>query len=163
MANTQDGLILCEHITQVLNDIITKTGKQIDKDEPAIWDGFLHQLTNDEWESMFTAFKVLIEQHKIHLTHHQQRKFDEAWITFQKDKHKRERCMDIRNKFMNTKTLAWGMIMTIREVQNQVNKKDIPNVDKPVVPQPKPHVPGKRRKINVHATFEIWEDLFDIE
>ena len=163
MANTQDGLILCEHIAQVLNDIITKTGKQIDKDEPAIWDGFLHQLTNDEWESMFTAFKVLIEQHKIHLTHHQQRKFDEAWITFQKDKHKRERCMDIRNKFMNTKTLAWGMIMTIREVQNQVNKKDIPNVDKPKEPEALPHTPGKRRKINITAKIEIWEDLFDIE
>jgi hypothetical protein len=163
MANTQDGLILCEHITQVLNDIITKTGKQIDKDEPKIWDDFLHEINNDEWESMFMAFKTMIEQHKIHLTHHQQRKFDEAYITFQKDKLKRERCMDIRNRFMNTKTLAWGMIMTIREVVNQVNKVDIPNVDKPLVPQPKPHQPGKRRKINFHATFEIWEDLFDVK
>jgi hypothetical protein len=163
MANTQDGLVLCEHITQVLNDIITKTGKQIDKDEPAIWDGFLHQLTNDEWESIFTAFKLLIEQHSIHLTHHQQRKFDEAYITFQKDKLKRDRCMDVRNRFMNTKTLAWGMIMTIREVVNQVNKTNIPNVDKPVVPESKPHQPGKRRKINITAKIEIWEDLFDIE
>lgn len=163
MANTQDGLILCEHITQVLNDIITKTGKQIDKDEPEIWQGFLHQLTNDEWESIFMAFKHLVDEHSIHLTHHQQRKFDEAYMTFQKDKLKRERCMDIRNRFMNTKTLAWGMIMTVREVVNQVYKQDIPNVDKPREPEPQPQPEGRRRKINITAKIEIWEDLFDVK
>lgn len=163
MANNQDGLILCEYITQILNNIITTTGKQIDKDEPAIWDDFLHQLTNDEWESMFMAFKSLLDKHNILLTHHQQRKFDEAYITFQKDKHKRQRCMDIRNKFMNTKAMSWGMIMTIREIVNQANKQNIPNVDAPKPPESKPHVPGLRRKINIHASIEIWEDLFDVK
>lgn len=162
MANTQDGNLLCEHITQVLNNIITTTGQQIDKDEPKIWDDFLHQLTNDEWESMFMAFKHMVDKHSILLTHHQQRKFDEAYATFQKDKNKRARCMDIRNRFMNTKTLAWGMIMTVREVVNQANKQHIPNVDqvKQAVPPPQE---GRRRKINIHATIEIWEDLFDCE
>lgn len=163
MANTQDGLILCEHITQVLNDLIKNTGRQIDRDEPKIWDDFLHQINNDEWESMFMAFKELVAKHGLFLTQHQQRKFDEAYATFQKDKNKRERCMDIRNRFMNTKTLAWGMIMTIREVVNQAKGLDIPNVDKPKPPPEKQPHPNKRRKINIHATFEIWEDLFDVK
>jgi hypothetical protein len=163
MANLQDGQLLCEHITEVLNTLITTTGKQIDKDEPQIWDGFLHQITNDEWESMFMAFKQIVEDHKIHLTHHQQRKFDEAYMTFQKDKVKRERCMDIRNRFMNTKTLAWGMIMTVREVVNASKGQDIPNVDKPKLPEPKPPQEGKKRRINITAKIEIWEDLFDVK
>lgn len=161
MANTQDGLLLCEHITDVLNTLITTKHKQIDKDEPAIWDGFLHQLTNDEWESMFMAFKDLVSKHNIFLTPHQQTKFDEAYTTFQKDKLKRERCMDIRNKFMNTKKLAWAMIMTIREVVNQVNNVDIANVDSKPTPVEQPQV--KKRVINISARIEIWEDLFDVK
>lgn len=163
MANLKDGNLLCEHITEVLNRLITDTGRQIDKDEPAIWDGFLHQITNDEWESMFMAFKKIVDDHKIHLTHHQQRKFDEAYMTFQKDKVKRERCMDIRNRFMNTKTLAWGMIMVIREVVNASKGIEVANVDRPKQPEPLPQPQGKKRRINITATIEIWEDLFDVE
>jgi hypothetical protein len=163
MASLTDGLILCEHITTVLNTLITTKGKQLDKNEKAIWDDFLHQLTNDEWESMFMAFKHLVDKHRILLTDHQQRKFDEAYMTFQKDKHKRERCMDIRNKFMNTKNLAWSMIMIIREIHNLTTNTDVPNVDKPKQPEIAPPQPGKKRKINIHATIEIWEDLFDSE
>ena len=163
MASVQDGVLLMDHITDILNDLITSTGKQIDRDEKIIWDGFLHQVLNDEWESMFMAFKELVAKNNIFLTHHQQRKFDEAYLVFQKDKVKRERCMDIRNRFMNTKELAWSMIMTIREVNNLSKGRDIPNVDA-AKPQPKPVTkPGQRRKINIHATIEIWEDLFDVK
>lgn len=164
MANAQDGLILLEHITGVLNNLIIKSGKQIDRDEKAIWDDFLHQLTNDEWESMFMAFKELVSKHGIFLSHHQQRKYDEAYTTFQKDKHKREKCLDILNKFMNTRTLAWGMIMVIREVVNQANKVDVPNVDAPKTVQTKTTTKnGQKRVINISARIEIWEDLFQAE
>jgi hypothetical protein len=163
MANRQDGELLCEHITEILNNLIVSKCKQIDKNEPVIWDGFLHQITNDEWESMFMAFKHIVEDKKIFLTHHQQRKFDEAYTTFQQQKIKRERCMDVRNRFMNTKDSAWAMIMTIREVVNSSKGRDIPNVDAVKPPEPKPQPTGKRRKINIHATIEIWEDLFDVK
>ena len=163
MASVQDGVLLMDHITDILNDLITSTGKQIDRNEKIIWDGFLHQVLNDEWESMFMAFKELVAKNNIFLTHHQQRKFDEAYLTFQKDKVKRERCMDIRNRFMNTKELAWSMIMTIREVNNLSKGRDIPNVDAPVVVSKPITKPGQRRKINIHATIEIWEDLFDVK
>lgn len=164
MANSKDGQILIEHITDVLNNIITTTGRQIDRDEAAIWDGFLHQLNNDEWESMFMAFKELVAKHNIFLSHHQQRKFDDAYTTFKRDSLKRERCMDIRNKFMNTKNLAWGMIMTIREVVNQANKVDIPNVDAPKQATTKTvTTKGNKRVINISARIEIWEDLFQAE
>jgi hypothetical protein len=109
------------------------------------------------------AFTHTIDHKRILLTHHQQRKFDEAYATFHKDKLKRERCMDIRNRFMNTKDKAWAMIMVIREIYNQANGKDIPNVDAPKTPEPPKHQEGKRRKINIHATIEIWEDLFEVK
>lgn len=163
MQSHSDGALLNQYITDQLNDIILSTGKAIDKDNPKIWQGFLHQLTNDNWASMFEAFKHLVDSKGILLTHHQQQKFDEAYMTFHKDKLKRERCMDIRNRFMNTKTLAWGMIMTIREVYNQANNTAIANQDQQTQPEAKPQAPGRRRKINVHATIEIWEDLFDVK
>lgn len=163
MANSADGLLLIDHITDVLNDLIVKTGKQIDKDETVIWDGFLHQLNNDEWASMFLAFKELVSNNNIFLTHHQQRKFDEAYMTFEKDKLKRERCMDIRNRFMNTKQLAWSMIMTIREVYNTVKGRDIPNVDAAPPAVKTVSKAGQRRVINIQAKIEIWEDLFEVK
>jgi hypothetical protein len=158
-----DGELLNQYITDVLNDIIMSTGKAIDKDNPKIWDGFLHQLTNAEWELMFKAFLDTVANKALLLTYHQQQKFDEAYMTFNKDKLKREQCMDIRNRFMNTKTLAWGMIMTIREVYNLANGKNIANQDQPKPAEPKPQPPGRRRRINIHATIEIWEDLFDVK
>jgi hypothetical protein len=163
MANVNDGMVLCEHISDVLNTLIKNKGTQIRKDESVIWDEFLHVINNQEWADMFAAFEQVIETHKIFLTEHQERKYQEAKSQFTRDQYKRERCMDIRNRFMNTKDKAWAMIMVIREVFNDKNNRNIPNVDREK-PKPQPVTqPGKRRRINVTATIEIWEDLFEVK
>jgi hypothetical protein len=161
MANLSNGYELCQAITDLLNSIIVNSGKQIDKNEKAIWDGFLHQATNQDWEDIFAAFKHMINTGGVHLTHYQQTRFDEAYTTFQQDKHRRERCMDIKYKFKNTKVLSWGMIMVIREVVNTINGVDIPNKD--IV---KPTVTVKRGRyeqttVNGHTTLTLFDDLFE--
>lgn len=150
------GEQLCEHITDTLNDIIKNTG-QIKKDNKEIWDGFLHQVTNDEWAAMFEAFKQKVSDEDIALRPDQQDKFERAYTTFQRDRHLRERCMDIRHKHKNTKDLAWAMIMTIREVWNKSKGIDIPNVDK----EPPPITPKEIKKYRREINITIQEKLFE--
>lgn len=157
----QLGQELCAHITTVLNDIITTTGQQIQKDNKQIWDGFLHQVTNDEWSAMFKAFKHEVEANDICLRPDQVHKFDSAYTTFKRDSQLRERCMDVRTRHKNTKDLAWGMIMTIREIWNKKQGIDIPNVDTTV--QSLPKTPYERRKYRREYNITIQETLFEIE
>jgi hypothetical protein len=151
------GHALNQHITDVLNDIIISTKRQIDRDEKKIWDGFLHELSNEDWENMFAAFEDLLKTSPSLLTNYQSRKYEEARQIFNIDKHRRERCMDIRNKFMNTKEKAWSMIMVIREYYNATQNKNIPNVDT-VEPSTK-LAKDKYKKIEI--TVKIFEDLFE--
>ena len=129
MANITQGNELNQYITDTLNGLITTTGRQIDKNEKIIWDEFLHIIDNDNWADMFAAFKHALDSQSIFLNSLQERRYTEALRTFERDSLLRERCMDILNKAKNTRTLAWGMIMTIREVYNEKNKVNIPNVD----------------------------------
>lgn len=156
---TTIGNELCELITDLLNNIITGTGQQIKKDNKEIWDGFLHIIGNDEWAAMFEAFKQKVSDLDLVLRPDQQQKFETAYTTFQRDRHLRERCMDIRTKHKNTKELAWAMIMTIREVWNKSQGRDIPNVDtRPPEPKTPKEIKQYRREINI----TIQERLFEI-
>jgi len=159
MANIPAGHALNQHITDVLNDIIKTTKRKIDRDEPKIWQDFLHQLTNEDWEDMFTAFEQLLDTSEVLLTNYQSQKYQEARQTFNLDKLRRERCMDIRTKFMNTKEKAWSMIMVIREYYNACQGKNIPNQD--TVEPKTEQVKGKYKKIEV--TIKIFEELFDTD
>lgn len=165
MADKQAGYEICQYITDTLNNLITSTGKQIDRNEKAIWDGFLHKASNEDWDDMFAAFKDVIDTKGIHLTQHQQLKFDEAYTTFKRDRHHRERCMDVEVKFKSTKKLAWAMIMTIREVFNEVNKVSIPNQDSNVtIIKSK----GKQQRIEIRTDktathITVFHSLFDLD
>jgi hypothetical protein len=159
MTELETGNLLCEHITEVLNRIITTTGEQIQKDNKEIWDGFLHQLNNDEWAAMFLAFKTLVDRENLSLRPDQQRKFDAAYTTFKRDSLLRERCMDIRNRAKNTKDLAWAMIMTIREVWNFSKGLDIPNVNTKL---PEPETAYEKRKYRREINIQIQETLFEL-
>jgi hypothetical protein len=112
-------------------------------------------LTNDEWESMFLAFKTLVKDHDLALNPDQQNKFERAWTTFQHDKNLHERCMDRKM----TKMSAWAMINVIREVWNKSKGIDIPNEDRPVKPNSPHELKKYRREINI----TIQETLFEIE
>jgi hypothetical protein len=153
------GHALNQHITDVLNDIIISTKRQIDRDEKKIWHGFLHELSNEDWENMFAAFEDLMKTSPNLLTNYQSRKYEEARQIFNIDKNRRERCMDVRNKFMNTREKAWSMIMVIREYYNSCQGKNIPNQDT-VEPSTK-IAKDKYKKIEI--TVKIFEDLFDTD
>jgi hypothetical protein len=159
MANIPAGHALNQHITDVLNDIIITTKHKIDRDEPKIWQDFLHQLSNEDWEDMFAAFEELLDTSDVLLTNYQSRKYQEARQTFNLDKLRRERCMDVRTKFMNTKEKAWSMIMVIREYYNACQGVNIPNQDS--IEPASAKAKGKYKKIEV--TIKIFEELFDTD
>lgn len=160
MANLTQGNDLNQYITDTLNNLITSTGQQINKNERVIWDEFLHIIDNDNWADMFAAFKDTLDHHDIFLNSIQERRYREALATFERDSKLRERCMDVLTKAKNTRTLAWGMIMTVREVYNEKNKITIPNQDRAV------KTVKSTKGIEIERTKEytrvtIFNDLFD--
>ena len=162
MASTSLGYDLCDHITEKLNNIITTTGKKIPKDHKTIWDGFLHEINNDDWESMFQAFKEAVRAHEIDLTDSQEQAFMTAWTAFQKYKNHHDRCMDVRSKTYNNKPLAWKMIMTIREIWNKIAGVDIPNIDGPERPKPEEMTPRQVKEYRREINITIQERLFEL-
>ena len=110
---------------------------------------------------MFAAFKDCLDKNNIFLNALQQRRYDEALQTFERDSQLRERCMDILTQAKNTRKLAWGMIMTIREVTNEKNKINIPNVDR-AVKTIKPSKGIEIEKTKEYTKITIFNDLFDI-
>jgi len=161
MANLKQGYELNQYITDVLNNLIETTGHQIQRDEPKIWAEFLHVLDNDNWSDMFAAFKDCLDNNNIFLNALQERRYDEALKTFERDSQLRESCMDILTQAKNTRKLAWGMIMTIREVTNEKNKINIPNVDN-AVKTTKPVKGIEIEKTKEYTKIIIFNDLFDI-
>lgn len=160
MANISQGNELNQYITDTLNGLITSTGRQIDKNERVIWDEFLHILDNNNWADMFEAFKKVLETENIFLNSIQERRYTEARTTFERDSQLRDRCMDILNKAKNTRVLAWGMIMVIREVYNEKNKINIPNVDR-AVKTVKSTKGIEVEKTKEYTRITIFNDLFE--
>lgn len=154
MANFERGLELWESLTATLNEQITVTGKKIDINNPTIWNNWLHQLTNQDWEDMLAAFAECFQEDSNIAKAYHVNNVERARSTLLRgDPNKR-----ILDQKINKK-IAWATMMTLREVMNGIRDVNIPNED-----APKP----KNRKTQVEHTKEytrvtIWHDLFDLE
>jgi hypothetical protein len=120
-----NGVKNCEAITDLLNGIILETGKAIDIDNQKIWSGFLHQreVDNEFWKETIEAMEMLVrEVPRKFKPFNREAVFNarEA-LTNSSDNH--PRCMDQREN----KGKTWKLIMSIREVINEINEVSIPN------------------------------------
>jgi hypothetical protein len=119
------GVRNCEMITDLLNHIIQDTGKAIDIDNQLIWAGFLHQreVDNEFWHQTIEAMEMLArEVPKKFKPFNRSALFDVRQALTQHWE-SNPRCMD--QKVNKGKT--WRLIMTIREVINEINEANIPN------------------------------------
>ena len=125
MSNLVAGVKNCEIIADMLNGIIKDTGKAIDIDNKTIWSGFLHQreVDNEFWQQTLEAMEMLVrEVPKKFRPFNRSALFDarEALAQHWEDN---PRCMDMKPN----KGKTWRLIMTIREVINEINEVNIPN------------------------------------
>lgn len=120
-----NGVKNCEAITDLLNGIITSTGKAIDIDNQMIWKGFLHQreVDNEFWEDTIQAMEMLERECRAKFKGFNHEALWAAREALDTGKSEHPRTMD--TKFNKGKT--WKLIMSIREVINEINEVSIPN------------------------------------
>lgn len=120
-----NGVKNCEAITDLLNGIIKDTGKAIDIDNQSIWKGFLHQsdVDNEFWEDTIQAMEMLERECRDKFKVFNREAVWNAREALDAGKSSHPRTMD--TKFNKGKT--WKLIMSIREVINEINELDIPN------------------------------------
>jgi len=107
-------------IADTLNGIIQESGA-IDINNKTIWDGYLHRWSNQDWAAMFEVMGHITTQ-TFNTQPWHERNLADALEVFIAEQHQ-PRCMDQRHN----KKRAWKMIMTMREVVNQVRGVRIEN------------------------------------
>lgn len=154
MANFERGVELWEQLTETLNREITATGKKIDINNKTIWNQWLHQMTNQDWEDMLAAFAECYQEDPSIAEPWHLNNVERARSTLLRgDPTKR-----ILDQKINKK-LAWATMMTLRETLNKIRGVHCPNQDK---------VKKKSARTEIEETEEytrvtIWHNLFDIE
>jgi len=117
MSTIENGLDLWQAIAETQNKIIRKD-KVINKDNPEIWQGYLHRWDNADWEAVLIAVATLNQQHPDMFKKFQKDAFQDAAKTLIKHMDTTDRVLD--KKLYKHK--AWKMIMVLRELWNSAPK-----------------------------------------
>jgi len=158
MANPAKGIDSWQDITAVLNDIILTTGKKIDINNPVIWGDFLHRWDNADWENILSAFDAVLQQRPDLMKPFHKNNYERAITTLNMGKSSSDRVLDKKAN----KRIAWAMIMTLREVLNELNETNLPNEDAKTMAQRRKH------RVVVEQTEEytrttVFHDLFEVD
>lgn len=110
---------------EVADDLraIIRTEGEIRINNELIWNKYLHRWRNRHWELILTAAQHLHQEHPEIFTGFQENALIEAWSTLQRYKEEHPRCMDQKTKDMNTKTVAWKWLMSMREIWDQCQQR----------------------------------------
>lgn len=120
-----NGVKNCEAITDLLNGIIKDTGRAIDIDNQKIWSGFLHQreVDNEFWAETLEAMEMLVREVPRKFKPFNREAVYNAREALNKSWDLHPRCMDQKDN----KGKTWKLIMSVREVINEINEVSIPN------------------------------------
>ena len=132
MANTDRGVDLMAEITYTLNNIILETGEAIDINNKAIWDGYLHKYSNEDWDDMLSAVEGMYEQMPGIFKRFHEDAMVQARMTLDKFSPSQNRVLDHKDH----KKKAWKMIMAVRELLNDFNGVKIDNKAQPAKKKP---------------------------
>ncbi len=127
MANLIRGMEILVALADLLNDICRKEGG-IRRNDPRIWEDYLHKLTEDEWQDIITALN------HIHQTSPGCVLPQDAGVLIAAQDALTKACL-LGKSFVGkpnvtksgNKKLAWQVTMTLREVANRVNGTHVPN------------------------------------
>jgi hypothetical protein len=125
---TELSVEIIYRISEFLNAEIRQHG-ETQKDNPRIWHGFLHKMDNSVWRGVLETLALLSKQHpelfKIeHLT-----AIDEGLTLLDKYEDYYDRVLDMKNRHVDAKRVAWKCLMTTREVYCAACDIYLPNKD----------------------------------
>ena len=124
----ETSIAVMEAIAEMLNTEIRKTG-EIQINNSVIWDGYLHQMHNEDWRGVLETMSTLSEQHPQLFTMQNSSAIQDGLELLNKFDQYYDRVMDMRNRHVSAKKIAWKCLMTIREVWNQATDEYLPNSD----------------------------------
>lgn len=124
----ETSIAVIEAIAEMLNTEIRKTG-EIQINNSTIWDGYLHQMHNEDWRGILETMNNLAGQHPELFTLQNLEAIRDGIALLDKFDQYYDRVMDMRNRHVSAKKTAWKCIMSIREVYCKANGIYLPNSD----------------------------------
>jgi hypothetical protein len=120
ITTTDDAIAEWQSIAEFLNKWIASNG-QIQINNHELWQEYLHRWDNEDWQAIIEAMGELYQRNPEYFQDfHKQAMARAASVLISAD---RARVLDTKAH----KKTAWKMIMTMREVWNNVNDIDLPN------------------------------------
>ncbi len=124
----ETSIAVMRAIAEMLNTEIRKNG-EIQINNSIIWDGYLHQMHNEDWRGVLETMNTLYQQHPQLFTMQNADAIQDGLELLNKFDQYYDRVMDMRNRHVSAKKIAWKCIMCIREVWNQATDEYLPNSD----------------------------------
>jgi hypothetical protein len=122
MANIVRGCEIWEALAKDLNGIIKSSG-QIQIDNHHIWNTWLHEFQNEDWEDMISMAQAAIKEMPSCAQTFHKNKLYEAQDALNNERDLRDRVLDRKEH----KGKAWAAMMALREVYNNIEGIDCPN------------------------------------
>lgn len=117
------------HIQRMLN-LQIQTNGAISINNKTIWDGFLHKMNNEVWLGCLETLWELSQAHPQYFQPFHVTAIDRGLTAIYKYAPFYDRVLDMRNRHLDHKKIAWQCLMTIREVLNNIEGIRLPNDDK---------------------------------
>ena len=123
---TETSIAVMEAIAEMLNTEIRKNG-EIQINNSIIWDGYLHQMHNEDWRGILETMHTLYAQQPQLFSMQNVSAIDDGLALLDKFDQYYDRVMDMKNRHVSAKKTAWKCIMAIREVWNTATGEYLPN------------------------------------
>lgn len=128
MTNTELSIEIMHHIQRMLNNQIENQGA-IKINNKTIWNGFLHKMDNSVWRGCLETLQQLEEQSPALFDSYHRDAVAAGLKALDKYEQYYDRVLDMRNKHVDHKKIAWRCLMTIREVMNRATGIKLDNSD----------------------------------
>lgn len=124
--NTELSIDIMRHIQRTLNNMIESHG-EITINNKTIWDGYLHQMPNEVWRGILETLHELAQQQPQLFSMHHISAVGEGLYALNKFDQYYDQVLDMKNRHLDHKRIAWKCFMTVREVMNAAMDIDLPN------------------------------------
>jgi len=123
---TETSIAVMEAIAEMLNTEIRKNG-EIQINNSVIWDGYLHQMHNEDWRGILETMHTLYQQQPQLFSMQNISAITDGLELLAKYEQYYDRVMDMKNRHVSAKKTAWKCIMAVREVWNRATDEYLPN------------------------------------
>jgi len=126
--NTQLSIEIMYKLKEFLNNEIRSNG-EIQINNRRIWDGWLHKMDNEVWYGILLTLAELERAHPEYFNLHQSKAILEGLTLLNKFSDYYDKVLDMNNRHVKAKGVAWKCLMTVREVWNSCVDDALPNLD----------------------------------